>query len=204
MCFDGITKPTAFCLNTQGASRKTMKIIATRVFVSFLLATTIVTVQSIGQTTAQPKKNSLDKGDFRVGFSPKTRAKTPNKEMPKEDKAILQEIATALNSLIALPKDIYLNLDTCGEANAFYSPETAEITFCYELIAQFEQEFTFLTGLARLCKTRRLPGGGGKVSITEAASASFAQNATLTVLGQIYNQVSFISRSFQRLDCFVR
>ena len=43
--------------------------------------------------------------------------------------------------MIALPKNIYLNFDTCGEANAFYSPDTAEITFCYELIDQYAEEF---------------------------------------------------------------
>ncbi len=95
--------------------------------------------QATGQKPAG--KNPLDKGDFRVGFSPATRAKTPKKAMPSDEKAILQEIATALNSLIALPKDIYLNFDTCGEANAFYSSDTAEITFCYELLDQFEREF---------------------------------------------------------------
>ncbi|MEO6393248.1 MAG: DUF4344 domain-containing metallopeptidase [Pyrinomonadaceae bacterium] len=91
------------------------------------------------------KKNPLDKGDFRVGFSPQTKAKTPKKEMPADDKATLQEVATALNSVIALPKDIYLNIDTCGEPNAFYSSETNEITFCNELIDQYDEEFKTIT-----------------------------------------------------------
>jgi hypothetical protein len=90
---------------------------------------------------AKPGKNPLDKGDFKVGFSPITRARTPKKAMPADEREAFQGIADALNSLIALPKDIYINLDTCGEANAFYSPETEEIIFCYELIDQFDQEF---------------------------------------------------------------
>ena len=93
------------------------------------------------QSVAAPAKNPLDRGDFKVGFSPFTKAKSPKKEMPKDEKAILQEIATSLNSLLALPKDIYLNFDTCGEANAFYNSSSAEITFCYELVDQFEREF---------------------------------------------------------------
>jgi hypothetical protein len=92
-------------------------------------------------TPAKPGKNPLDKGDFKVGFSPITRAKTPKKAMPADEREAFQEIADALNSIIALPKDIYINLDTCGEANAFYSPGTEEIIFCYELIDQFDQEF---------------------------------------------------------------
>lgn len=91
--------------------------------------------------TAAAKKNPLDRGDFKVGFSPATKAQGPKKDMPKDERDTFQGIADALNSLIALPKDIYLNMDTCGEANAFYSPSTAEITFCYELADQYEAEF---------------------------------------------------------------
>ena len=86
-------------------------------------------------------KNPLDKGDFKVGFSPITKARTPKKAMPKDEVEVLQGVADALNSLLAMPKDIYLNLDTCGEANAFYSPDSDEIIFCYELLDQFEREF---------------------------------------------------------------
>jgi hypothetical protein len=97
------------------------------------------------QTAAKPNKNPLDKGDFKVGFSPLSKQETPEKEMPKDEMEIIQEIATALNSFIALPKDIYLNFDTCGEPNAFYSSYSAEITFCYELGEQYEREFKTIT-----------------------------------------------------------
>ncbi len=122
------------------------KLIFVFLFATFAAVTLIAQVPGSNPRPAQntPKptaKNPLDKGDFKVGFSPITKAKTPKKEMPKDEKAVLQEIAVALNSLLALPKDVYLNFDTCGEANAFYSPDTAEITFCYELVDQFEQEF---------------------------------------------------------------
>lgn len=90
---------------------------------------------------AKPKKHPLDKGDFKVGFSPKTKAKDPKKDMPKEIKAVFQEIATALNELLAMPKDVYLNMDSCGEPNAYYDPNGPEITFCYELLEQYEEEF---------------------------------------------------------------
>ncbi|MBP6003175.1 MAG: hypothetical protein KA746_07055 [Pyrinomonadaceae bacterium] len=92
-------------------------------------------------TVAKPVKHPLDKGDFKVGFSPKTKSQNPKKDMPKDEKEVFQEIATALNELIAMPKDIYLNMDTCGEPNAYYSPDTSEITFCYELLVQYEEEF---------------------------------------------------------------
>lgn len=112
-----------------------------------MICLAVLSIQMAGQTPSKPTsakptaKNTLDKGDFKVGFSPITKSQNPKKDMPKDEKETFQEIATALNSFIALPKDIYINLDTCGEANAFYSPETAEITFCYELLDQYEREF---------------------------------------------------------------
>ena len=84
------------------------------------------------------KKHPLDKGDFRVGFPPKVKAK---KAMAADDKKVFQEIADALNGLIAMPKDIYINIDQCGEPNAFYDPTNGQITFCYELLEQYEDDF---------------------------------------------------------------
>ena len=63
-----------------------MKITTTRIFVLLTFTLALAAGQMIGQTPV--KKNPLDKGDFKVGFSPKTRAKTPNKAMPADDKAI--------------------------------------------------------------------------------------------------------------------
>lgn len=88
--------------------------------------------------TTVAKKHPLDKGDFRVGFPPKVKAK---QAMAADDKKVFQEIADALNGLIAMPKDIYLNIDECGEPNAFYDPNNGQITFCYELLEQYEDDF---------------------------------------------------------------
>src|SRR6476661_4989783 len=91
-------------------------------------------------STAKPR-NPIDKGDFKVGFSPATHAKDPKKKMDPEVASGFKEIADSLNAIIALPRDVYLNMDTCGEANAFYDPSTSEITICYELFEQYEKEF---------------------------------------------------------------
>jgi hypothetical protein len=94
---------------------------------------------TIGQPAAAAKsKNAFDKGDFRVGFPPSERGK---KLMPADIKEAFQEIADGLNGVIALPRDVYLNLDTCGEANAFYNPSGPQIKICNELITQYEKEF---------------------------------------------------------------
>ena len=94
---------------------------------------------SYAQPAANAKpKNALDKGDFKVGFPPSERGKKP---MPADIKSGFQEIADGLNGVIALPRDVYLNIDSCGEANAFYDPDGPQIKICYELIAQYEKEF---------------------------------------------------------------
>lgn len=93
------------------------------------------------QTANKPTGNNIDKGDFKIGFSPATLKKNPKKVMDKEVAESLVEITKPLNEIIALPYDVYLNFDKCGEPNAFYNPEVKEITMCYEFLADFEEAF---------------------------------------------------------------
>jgi hypothetical protein len=86
-------------------------------------------------------KNVIDKGDFKVGFSRAALVQDPDKTMPKEIVAFLAEFAKPLNKIIALPYDVYLNFDTCGQPNAFYNPTTKEITMCFEFYNEFERAF---------------------------------------------------------------
>lgn len=65
--------------------------------------------------------------------------------MPKEIADSLVEVANPLNEVIALPFDVYLNFDECGEPNAFYNPNVKEITMCYEFLAEFEETFKQIT-----------------------------------------------------------
>ncbi len=119
-----------------------MKINAFRTFILLTIAIALAAINIAAQPGAKPAaKHPLDKGDFKVGFSPKTKARTPKKAMPKEEHDALDGMAASLNGMVALPRDVYLNLDTCGEPNAFYNPETSEITMCYEYIAYFEEAF---------------------------------------------------------------
>ncbi len=93
------------------------------------------------QTASTTGANDIDKGDFKVGYSPTTLAVTPEKVMPKEVADMLVEIANPLNEIVALPYDVYLNFDVCGQPNAFYNPNTKEITMCVEFLAEFERVF---------------------------------------------------------------
>lgn len=122
-----------------------MRTTVRRIFVAITYFTIIGVGMAAGQSgtaTAPAKvavKNPLDKGDFKVGFSPVSKAEDPKRrDMPKDIKESMQELADALNSFVALPRDIYLNLDTCGEANAYYSSGYNEIKICHELLEQAE------------------------------------------------------------------
>src|SRR3569832_1502389 len=87
-----------------------------------------------GQATATKGKNPIDKGDFKEGFQPSEKGKKP---MPAELRSSMQEIADGLNSMVALPRDVYLNMDMCGEPNAFYQSAGPQIKICYELLEQY-------------------------------------------------------------------
>lgn len=93
------------------------------------------------QTRTGAAGNNIDKGDFKVGFSAASLRSSPGKKMPKEVIDLLNEIAKPLNETIALPYDVFLNFDKCGEPNAFYDPEAKEITMCYEFLEEFDRIF---------------------------------------------------------------
>jgi Putative metallopeptidase len=95
----------------------------------------------VAQTASKTERDGIDKGDFKVGFSPVTLKKNPKKIMNKEVADSLLELTKPLNEVIALPYDVYLNFDECGEPNAFYNSTTREVTMCYEFLNEFEEAF---------------------------------------------------------------
>lgn len=65
-----------------------------------------------------------------------------------QQSGVLQDLADALNAIVALPRDVGLRFAECGEANAYYDSEQREISMCLELMqsmaetleGQFENE----------------------------------------------------------------
>lgn len=107
-----------------------------------LIALLIFGVSVNAQKPAKRSKHRLDKGDFKVGYSPKRKSNNqPFGDMKADEKKALQDYADGLNKRIALPRDIYLNADVCGKPNAFYKPAISEITLCYEFIEEFRKHF---------------------------------------------------------------
>jgi hypothetical protein len=118
-------------------TRSTFLMIAACMIVGLLGIYTLPVVGNV--TRAQGKPAS--KGSFKVGASPLRKDKNIKLKMTAEDRQYLQEMASGLNKVFILPQDIYLSVDVCGEANAYYDPDTKEIIMCTELSKFFEQSF---------------------------------------------------------------
>lgn len=83
-----------------------------------------------------------DKGDFKVIYSPVKNPKYAQLRKEIMDENILADIVSDLNSTIALPVDITINLEECGQVNAFYDPNKRRISMCYELVDHFYDSFS--------------------------------------------------------------
>lgn len=80
-----------------------------------------------------------DAGDFKVGFAPEKGKKV--KKLDAGMRKSLQGLADELNGTFALPADVHLTADECGEPNAFYESDKRQLTMCYELYAEFDELF---------------------------------------------------------------
>ncbi len=61
----------------------------------------------------------------------------------KESK-LFEMMVEELNQTLALPVDVRINFTECGEPNAFYDPQSHQLSMCYELIEDAAQRFSEL------------------------------------------------------------
>lgn len=90
----------------------------------------------------QNKAKIQDKGDFKVVYARVKNQDYAQFQKELQQAKVLESIAADLNETFALPTDVYLTFGECGEANAFYDPETHKLTMCYELIENFYEIFS--------------------------------------------------------------
>ena len=84
------------------------------------------------------KGKTKDEGDLKPQYG-----QTENgalEAMMKEGK-LLEDFCEHTNASLALPFDVPVVLEDCGEANAFYDPEKHQISMCYELVEVFAESF---------------------------------------------------------------
>lgn len=84
----------------------------------------------------------VDKGDFKVVYERPKNATYVELQKNLQTSGVLESIAEDLNKTFALPYDITLSFDECGEANAFYDPATHKISICYELVEDLAEAFS--------------------------------------------------------------
>jgi hypothetical protein len=57
------------------------------------------------------------------------------------DYRVVHSVVTDINDYISLPEKIYVRIEPCGDANAYYDTGSREITLCDELIDDFVKSF---------------------------------------------------------------
>lgn len=97
---------------------------------------------STGKTS--PNK---DEGDFKAEHGSVKSSKFDELQKQVKEEKLLEDAAAQLNKALALPDNITLRAEECGEVNAFYDGNEPAITMCYELMEHFYLTFRS-TGLS--------------------------------------------------------
>lgn len=80
-------------------------------------------------------------GEIRLHFERPGRRIDPQLvDLLKGSEAIRDAVAYVSDAFI-LPADFDVVFESCGEANAYYDPETGKVSMCYELVAYFAELF---------------------------------------------------------------
>jgi hypothetical protein len=92
-------------------------------------------------TTTASKDKKPDEGDFLVEHLPVSTPRYVEIDKQVQDEKLLEDAAAELNRALILPEDITLRTKDCNEINAYYDPNDASVTMCYELMEHFYQTF---------------------------------------------------------------
>ena len=79
-----------------------------------------------------------DSGDFVPIYYGATGGSNLAKKSSYESQLFLEGFTGRLTQTLALPHDVYLTMDECGEVEAFYQPAYNRIVICYEFITFLE------------------------------------------------------------------
>ncbi len=82
-----------------------------------------------------------DTGDFVVQYGETGNEDYLELEAVFQETRLLEDTVEELNREFVLPADVPVVLRECGEVNAFFDPETGEISLCYELVEHYAEIF---------------------------------------------------------------
>jgi hypothetical protein len=81
----------------------------------------------------------IDKGDLKLSYKPRKNPSTTHGVGSNQQ--ALEQVMANLNDKIALPWDIVVSFEDCDTPDAFYAPETRQLTVCYQLIDEYYDLF---------------------------------------------------------------
>jgi hypothetical protein len=85
---------------------------------------------------------TVDSGDLRLRYQPrKKRTASSEKHAVGSNPQAIEKLISDLNQRLILPFDIYVVFVDCESPDAFYDPETHEVTLCYQLIDDYYDLF---------------------------------------------------------------
>lgn len=105
--------------------------------------------------------NSVAFADFKASYFPPQASNEAQIATELRNGQVLEKIAQLLNLAIEIPRDVLLIGKSCGQSNAFYSPQSKEISVCYELMT------ANATKLAQKLRTRASSQDIGRILASE-------------------------------------
>ena len=85
---------------------------------------------------------AVDSGDLRLRYQPrKTPTATTEDHVVGSNPQAIEKLISDLNQRLILPFDISVVFEDCEEPDAYYDPETHEVTLCYQLIDDYYELF---------------------------------------------------------------
>ena len=91
-------------------------------------------IYAISPLRAEPPAVPAVSGKFRVVYAAVDDSTYAQWQDDFREARFLEGVAEWLNGWIALPKDVTIGFEKCGEPNAYYDPEKRAVSLCYELV----------------------------------------------------------------------
>lgn len=115
--------------------------LSTGVLVGIIVGVIIAIVVPVTIGVVLLTSGPQDLGDFKVAYGTTTNPTYAQLEQTFKQYHLFEDIATGLNDVLALPRDITIVLDEGGVVNAWWDPSTSQIVLTYELMVHFGELF---------------------------------------------------------------
>ena len=92
---------------------------------------------AINPLRAEPTAPAMT-GQFRVVYRAVDDSTYAQWQNDFREARFLEDVTEWLNGWIALPRDVSIGFEKCGEPNAYYHPESRSVSLCYELVEDLD------------------------------------------------------------------